>query len=122
VDPNLIPADRVGGLEGSFLGALTRIVVSGKLDWRVALPIVVCALTTSYYFSRPLGNYFAPGDANAIGTAGFLIGLTAMQILTGFMKVATQFGDQPWVFLRHIPFLSRFAPKDDNDGPSTTPG
>lgn len=109
---NFISPDRTTGLEGAALGAVIRLMIYGKLDWRLSIGVSACAVVCSYYFAAP-GARIVSSDPNMIGPAGFLIGLVALQACTGIVNLATAFQIKPASFLQYLPWVGGKWRKDD---------
>lgn len=113
---NWLTPDRAVGLEGSVVGAVIRLMIYGKLDWRIAVLVAACAVASSYYFAIPFAHIISK-DPAMIGPSGFLIGLVALQALTGVINLFSKFSVKPWEFLQYLPFFKSGGSKADADNP-----
>ena len=95
IDPAKVPS-LVAGALGAFLSLLFQRDAS-----RLAIITTISsAEIVDYYFAQPLFDVchanFSWCGPNWAGPLAFTLGLTAIFIVGGFMRMVSQFADSPW--------------------------
>lgn len=111
VDPNKISVLVAGGA-GAFLSMLFQRS-SSKV---VIFTTLVAAEAVDYYFAIPvwglLHDNFSWADAQWEGPVAFTLGLLAIFIVGGLIKMASDFWGSPWKTISDlfVSVISRFLP------------
>lgn len=111
---NVISPEKAVGLEGAGVGAVIRLMIYGRLDWRIAIGVASCAMACSYYFTIPLTRIVS-ADPQMDGPGGFVIGLLALQVCTGIVNLGMKFAERPMSFLRFLPWFKNGTGDKDGD-------